>query len=533
MAVTLRDLLGVDRFRLRLLVAQDAADGAPPALDRPLAWAHSSDLPDPTPWLEPDGLLLTDGVHLVGADAATAEAYVARLVAARVRALGFATDVVHARVPAVLVDACARQGLPLVEVADRAPFMALIRHVSDALAHERQERLEWSLAAHRAVARAALRPDGLTAVLRELERRLGCWVALVDAAGRPVPVRTRRRPPPEALGAALDRARTMLARGLRASSTLPGDAPAADVTLQTLGAAGTPHGVLVVGTPAPLDPVGRDLVAGVIAIASIALEQSRGLLAARRRHAGDLLELLLAGAIDPAATLAPRDAGGPLAALPEPPVRLALVPAGGDAGGDAGTGDAGDDPVAAALELRDAAGDGGHLWARRPDGTLVVLLPAADAPEVVALLAPTGRPLGVSGPGGLAALPALLAEARRAAERAAALPTAPPAPGGRAVLFDAPTEGLLGLLAAAGGVEHARRRLAPLLAHPAADLLVPTVRAWLEAGLRADPAARALGVHRHTVTARVAQVEALLDVDLRRFAACAALWAELELAGAG
>ena len=195
MPVTLEQLLAQPDFHLRL---RAGAEPGSPALRAPLAWVHSSDLPDPTPWLSPGGLLLTDGTQFDSdGETAWADGYVGRLVAAEVAALGFATQVVHTEVPARLVDACGRHGLILVEVAERAPFMAIIAFVNDAAAREQRERLEGSLAAHRTIARAALRPDGLNAVLKELEVQLGCWVALFDAAGYRVPTqrdcRSRRR----------------------------------------------------------------------------------------------------------------------------------------------------------------------------------------------------------------------------------------------------------------------------------------------------------------------------------------------------
>ena len=57
-------------------------------VDRTVRWAAASELADPTPWLEPGVLLLTTGMT-VDADARRCRAYVERLVAAEVAALGF------------------------------------------------------------------------------------------------------------------------------------------------------------------------------------------------------------------------------------------------------------------------------------------------------------------------------------------------------------------------------------------------------------------------------------------------------------
>src|SRR5690606_10703884 len=107
-------LLGAKQFRLRPVTELDDTE-----LARPLLWAHNSDLADPTPWLEPDGLLLTDGLQSTRPEPVEAGEYVERLVARDIAALGFATQIVHDSIPISLVDACRAQGLPLIEVADR------------------------------------------------------------------------------------------------------------------------------------------------------------------------------------------------------------------------------------------------------------------------------------------------------------------------------------------------------------------------------------------------------------------------------
>ena len=302
MPISLEQLLAQPAFHLRL---RAGAEPSAPALHEPLAWIHNSDLDEPTPWLRAGGILLTDGTQFdTEGEPAWADRYVDRLVAAGVAALGFATDVVHAEIPARLVDACRRRGLILIEVAERTPFMAIIAFVNDAAAREQRERLEWALGAHRAVARAALRPDGLNAVLKELENQLGCWVALFDAAGYRVAATTRLPVPTtveEEVGAAV---RTALSRGTRGSLRIAN--AGTEITVKTLGRSRELHGALAVGTQAPLGGAERDLVTSVIALASIALDQTRAIDDARRRLRTGLFELLLSGASDVANATAER-----------------------------------------------------------------------------------------------------------------------------------------------------------------------------------------------------------------------------------
>ncbi|NRG40450.1 PucR family transcriptional regulator [Rathayibacter sp. VKM Ac-2835] len=500
MPATVRDLLAEPAFRLHVLAGvHDEA-----ALDAPLVWAHSSDLVDPTPWLESGQLLLTDGVHFEqspgtqGAD--FSEAYVARLRGRGIRALGFATGIVHDEVPAPLVAACARQGLPLLEVAELTPFMGIIRFVADVISREQRERLEWSLEAQRRVARAALRPDGLAAILSELERQLDCWVALYDAVGQRVHLPTRLDVPAGAERSVAAAVRHALARGSRAGLRLD---VGGGVTLQTLGQRDHLRGVLAVGTGTPLDPAGNDLVASVIGLASIALEQRRALDTSRRQLRSGLLELLAAGAFDVAARTA-RQLWG---TLPAEPVRVSVLsePVRGDS-------------LLDELEVF-AEENGSRLFFAERDGALVVITGADDLELITGVLERHGAQAGASAPVAWSELDRGLVEARRAADRATAEHPL--------LRFeDVSARGMRGLLTAAGAEPLARRLLAPLLT-PEGGVLLESARVWLRCNGAWEPAARELGVHRHTLRNRVTAIERALGVDLDDVDARTELWLAL------
>ncbi len=91
----------------------------------------------------------------------------------------------------------------------------------------------------------------------------------------------------------------------------------------------------------------------------------------------------------------------------------------------------------------------------------------------------------------------------------------------------------MGALRDRGGEVLARSLLRPLEALPAVERerLLASARVWLDANGAWDPAARSLGIHRHTLRARMAQLEQVLEIDLSSFAARAELWAALELGG--
>ncbi|NQX13296.1 PucR family transcriptional regulator ligand-binding domain-containing protein [Microbacteriaceae bacterium VKM Ac-2855] len=502
MPATLRSLLDQPDFHLHPLAALGPESAA---LDAPVTWVHSSDLIDPTPWLEEGQILLTDGVHFTAesTDAFSAD-YVQRLRARGILALGFATRIAHDTVPEALVNACETFALPLFEVADRTPFMSIIRHVADVTAHERQARLEWSLQAQRALARAALRPDGLEGILIELERQLGSWVALYDSIGARVRVRTTIDMPEESVHAVEDAVRTALGRGTRSGGRL--SVQGGDITVQTLGRRDRLRGVLAVGAAVPLDAAGNDLVASVIALASIALEQRRTLDAARRQLRSGLLELLLSGVIDVAGRTA-RRLGGP---LPAEPLRVWLL-----AGALHGQ------SLIDELELHQERSDGRLFFAER-DEEIVLVTAHNGAPEVEALLARNERGAGISAPVTWGELSRGLSEARRSVAYCSE--------GRPLVRFDSlAAEGMLGLLEASGGNSMAQRVLQPLLDRPTAEreVLLNTARVWLEQNCAWDPTAKALGAHRHTVRNRISAIESVLGLDLETFAGRAELWSAL------
>ncbi|WP_394554408.1 PucR family transcriptional regulator ligand-binding domain-containing protein [Agromyces sp. MMS24-JH15] len=529
MIPTVRSLL--DRRELALGLLAAGADGA---LGASVRWVHSSDLPDPTPFLDRDCVLLTTGTQFGDdADPAFAAAYVARLRATGVVALGFGTEVIREGTPESLVAACAAQGLPIFEVPYRIPFIAVARAVADAVTADAYARQEWALDATRAITRAALRPDGLTATIAELSRRLGAWVGLVDATGA-----VDREFPDgglddESLAVVLAEARAMLRRGRRASRTIEvganggaaggagdatgGGAPggaAADggrpesATLQTLGSGGALRGVLVIGDSAELDQAGREVVTIVIALAGLALEQNRSLDRARGHVRSALVRSILAGDTALAAQVA-AEMWGP---LPGAPLRVLVADGPAEHA----------DRLSEVLELR-ADERGGRLFFGLREETVVLVVEDADVASIAEELADEfDVPVGVSDPATLETAAVAHDQALRALERARE--------GGRVIRFEEVSrQGVLAFLARTDARAVAAATLAPLTEHDAVhgSELVPTVRAWLEHGGGFDRAAQHLGVHRHTVRARIATAERLLGRDLSEFHAKADLWAAL------
>ncbi|MFD9353317.1 helix-turn-helix domain-containing protein [Streptomyces sp. NPDC060031] len=430
---------------------------------------HASEMADPSPYLLGGELLLTAGAE-PGVDP---EGYVAGLVAAGAAALGFGVAPVHQEVPAALAAACARYGLPLLEVPPRTPFTAVARGVWRLMAQARTRELRRVTEAQQSLAAAAARPEPVAAVLSRLAASLGGWAALL-APGRGGATETAAGPGGAADGGAGQAGSGPAPHPVRAAAGgAPGGAALAAVGMlaervasgaaatatDTLGgthlAAYAVGGAQVLALATPARAPGDHTIASVAAVLLTLLTAPR--------PAGDeaaaLTRLLLGG--DPASALAP----GPWYAVHA-----------------RGAGDPRALAAALGTVLLDPHGDGVRLLTDRE-----------PAPQ-------PGWRLGVSAPAAPADLPTAGTQAGRALERAEAArtPLARHSPGGLAALLD-PAEARA----------HAEALLAPLnRAHR------DTLRAWLAHHGSWDRTAGALGVHRNTVRQRVSRCAALLATDL-------------------
>ncbi len=497
-APTLGALLARRDLRLTL----DGGEGDPQTLSRRVRGVHSSDLPDPTPFLSEDLVLLTTGTQFAGVeDPALYDAYVRRLRTRGIAALGFGTEVVRDGVPPALARACRAHGVPLFEVPYLTPFIAVARANAEAIAAEQYARRSWALAAQRALSHAALRTDGLRATLDELARQLDRWVGLFDASGTLVHECPVGRIPAAVAGPLRAEVGAVLGRGAQAGSSLRlGDIA---FGLQTLGRGGHLRGAIAIA-PGDLDPEARGVLTMAVAMAGLALEQQRGLTRARTGLRAALAASVVAGETALARRIARAAWGG----FPATPAAVGLTA-----------------PIALrredALEwLEDTAADtaGALFYGAVEDGML--LLAPADRIDLLRTFAARFEiAVGVSVAATADGVPAALGQARVALER-----------GGDGLTEFATVRG--GILAVLDD-DHARvlaaAELAPLVAHDErhGTHLVATLRAWLEHDASHEAAARALGVHRHTVRARLGLAERVLTCDLTAFATRAELWLAL------
>ncbi|MFI7010640.1 PucR family transcriptional regulator [Streptomyces sp. NPDC050145] len=524
-------------------------------LDTPVRWAHVSELADPVPYMEGGELLLITALKLDAEDPEAMRRYVKRLVGAGVVGLGFAVGVNYDDVPQALVDAARSEGLPLLAVPPRTPFIAISKAVSAAIAADQYRAVTSGFAAQRELTKQALSegPEGLLTVLAA---QVDGWAALYDASGAVVAAApewagrraARLTPDVERL-----RERPAPASAVVASGTDD------RIELHSIGTGRGPRAALAVGTAATLGTAERYALHSAIALLTLTTERSRALHAAEQRIGSAVLRMLLAGEPDHARAVA----GGLYGALLDAPFRMVLAeavappPTGVAASGDTPAGTAvllaeavtgaGEDPLSALSDIvESAAARAGEAVLVVPDGGRLVLL-AADGGAAVeacvryaealeAMRAEAARAegatgdepvIGFSAPSG----PIAAAGAFKQAEQALSVARRR----GRILVEheDVVAGSVLPLLADDAVLAFADGLLRALRDHDATGRgdLVASLRAWLSRHGQWDAAAADLGVHRHTLRYRMRRVEEILgrsldDPDVRM-----ELWLALKATG--
>ncbi|MFD1504994.1 PucR family transcriptional regulator [Georgenia yuyongxinii] len=469
----------------------------------PVRWVATSELADPSPFLEGGEVLLTTGLDTSGWRDEW-EGYVARLRAAGVAAIGFATGLTHDRVPDRLERACRAREVNLFEVPRHTPFVAISRLTARLLEERDRADSRRAVVMQRELTEAAARRDDPGALLRTLSGQVDGGTALLTSTGTPDggPVGT---PPPPSLDMAAEVAR-IRPQGLRtsASVTVGGHT----VVIQPVGVGTRPEGYLAVWSPQPLTDGQRGAVTTAVALLGLAAERRHDRRETDRRLRARALELLLGGdARTTAVLLAAADDRPGEAELPE---RIRVAWATGDP-----------DAVAEAVGVLESApaARGTPVLLAGPAGDVLRL---ADAPERVELaaarLAELGLRVGVGAAVGLD-------DGERAATTAryALAQTTDVVP---VVHWDELVDdGVLALVGDRAAAAFAASFLGPIAGR--ADLLL-TLRAFLRHHGSRGKVAAELTVHRNTVRHRLEEIEVALGRSLDDPATRVSAWVALQ-----
>ncbi|MEU4544291.1 PucR family transcriptional regulator [Nonomuraea dietziae] len=171
LAMRLKDLVQDDHLALKVLTGHDL-------LDRRVRGVATTDLPDPSRFVKPGELVLTELTWHTGAD--SAKEFVDRLGDVAALVCGTALKVP----PTDLIDVCAHAGLPLLTLPVDVPFSQLTEHVLRALIAELGSNPRRPYGGRRRLASTLVDGGSLTKLVDTVAGELDvpCWV--MSATGR-------------------------------------------------------------------------------------------------------------------------------------------------------------------------------------------------------------------------------------------------------------------------------------------------------------------------------------------------------------
>lgn len=518
-AVTLGEFLAA--LPADLTVLHDAGNAG-----APLRWVEPSELADPTPYLLDGEFVLTAGLPFLddGGTKESAEAYVQRLVAAGVAALGFGLEPYYDAVPDHVLLACRTHQLTLVQIPSSVPFAAIGLEFSQLLESGNARVFRQLADTNRQLMRAVLSARPEHELLAALTQRVPVWAQLFGADGR---VRAR--------AAATGTGGTSPAAAVEHSALQPllkrllaGTGPRVETdSFPTDGSAlvfGHPLrstrdatlGALILGTDKPLTAAQNSVVSSVVGLLELLVRQrTSGSLAPSQLATALLLhpESLTAGSARQVNVL--RD----LLAQSVSGTRSGALRVVQGVRADGSAPASADGPVRELLQ-----------WRRLFDTKMVELTDYGFAAvtrfrvddtllhEVEGL----GWRLVIGDPTDIAGLPA-------AYQRAASLRPRVQA-SGESVRVDEVTWSVTGLLGRSAGTMLATRLLEPVLAQDPdrRSSQLGVLKSWLGENGNWDATAKVLGLHRNSVRRQINALAELLAMDLGSAQVRAELWIALQ-----
>jgi purine catabolism regulator len=541
---TVADLLEIEELSLRL-VAGEAG------LDRPIRWAHVSELTDPTRWLRGGEILLTTGLGL-GGDAGTQAAFVQQLAQAQLAGLGLGLGFAFEKTPAPVVEAGDAAGFPVFEVPFEVPFIAITEALFSRLINEQYVLLQRAGTVQQTLSRLLVDQAGLDALLGAYARMTGTAALLFDLHG-------------EVMASSPDAARLLdeLAAWEEVQALRPeeGDFSVSlsgrdgSRSLLPIAVGGAPRAFLVIARAGRAEPFHQVVSHHLATAIALDLAKAQAVAQTERRLVGDFLDALLEGELSGDETARRLRFLG----FGDVPTIAALVgtpdPAGDavpDSGSEVGRRSAPAGPRSSEGATREAGASSGggpptvsvdeqrvealgrlveDRLSRRPapyvcsihDHAVVALFEVAEPGEARAAaeaVAEVARARGMAARFGVGVPETSVRDPRRVYQEARFVLDAAPAAGvdGRvASIEDLGSHRLLLALQQDAALDaFSRGLLAPLRAYDRRQHgdLVASLRTFLERNGNWESAARALGVHRHTLRYRIRRVAELTGRDL-------------------
>ncbi|MDF2824391.1 MAG: carbohydrate diacid transcriptional activator CdaR [Mycobacterium sp.] len=274
-------LLENSALELALLVP-----GSPGALDAPVLWLHNTELPDPSSYIRPGELVLTNGLWRT---AESADGFVAAVVRARAAGLVFGLTEENPSTPPDLVQACADAGLLLAALSVTVPFTAVTEAASRLQGAARQDALAKLVRRGDALALSIARGGGAEGVLEVLRRDHDLPLLVIDRLGRRLAGAPADPDVDRVASGALSRRPPPL------EVELPGIGPSAVFLVE--GALGDiDAGMFCLRPLAQISAAERAAVDQAARFLSLEVTKQQALEAIESRFASELLEMILSGA---------------------------------------------------------------------------------------------------------------------------------------------------------------------------------------------------------------------------------------------
>ena len=179
MAVTVADVLTMPAVRSASPTVLAGADG----LGRAVRWVHTTELPDIGPLLRGGDLVLTTGIALPEAPAALA-AVADSLWESRAAGLAIELGRRWTEVPAALVEACDRVGLPLVALRREVRFATVAQSVGERIVDDQLARLREAQHVHEVFTDLSVAEAGPREILDAVAALAGSAVVLENGRHR-------------------------------------------------------------------------------------------------------------------------------------------------------------------------------------------------------------------------------------------------------------------------------------------------------------------------------------------------------------
>jgi purine catabolism regulator len=536
-ATTVADLLAIDELALTLVAGKQG-------VDRPIRWAHVSELKDPTRFLRGGEVLLTTGLGMRGGRQGRAR-YVAQLAEARLAALGLGLGFAFETTPAAVVAAADRAGFPVFEVPFEVPFIAITEALFSRLVNEQYVLLQRAGTVQQTLSRLLLEGAGLDALLGAYARMTGTRALLFDlhgevAAAAPGASAVLR---PRAVWAEIQ---TLRPEGNEFSMSLSDEVGSRSLLPILVG--GSTAGFLVLHRQERPEPFHQVVVHHLATAIALELAKAQAVARTERRLVGDFLDALLEGELSGDET---RRRLRFLGLGQSPGVAVLVARAAAPPERPLGAADGATEALRRLVEDRLSRKPGPYV-ASVHDDLVVALFEAGDPAAARAAAEAVADGVLARGVAARFALgtpasdpPALRRayQEARFALAAAATVEAPAAatagarrgsPVGRvASVEDLGSHRLLLALQEDAALEAlSRGLLAPLRAYDQRQHgdLVASLRTFLEHNGNWEAAARALGVHRHTLRYRIRRVAELTGRDLESAADRVEFWLALQAA---